>query len=205
MARLDAFLQLGYEQGVSDMHFAVGVPPMFRISGDLLPIKYRALTDEELQTLLYEILDETQQQQLESGEDLDFSYANEGIGRFRAHVLRKASGLGAVFRVITTMVPELGALGLPPVIEKLTHHHQGLLLVTGATGTGKSSTLAAIISSRLKTQLNSCIKAKCHSSCSARLVSMWAVLPKAYELPCAKTRMSYWLASCAIAKRFLWQ
>ena len=152
MARLDAFLQLGYEQGVSDMHFAVGVPPMFRISGELLPIKYRALTDEELHTLLYEILDETQQQRLESGEDLDFPYASEGIGRFRAHVLRKASGLGAVFRVITTTVPELGDLGLPPVIEKLTHHHQGLLLVTGATGTGKSSTLAAMINHLNSTQ-----------------------------------------------------
>jgi twitching motility protein PilT len=134
------------------MHFAVGVPPMFRISGDLLPIKYRALTAEELHTLLYEILDEAQQQRLESGEDLDFPYASEGIGRFRAHVLRKASGLGAVFRVITTTVPELGALGLPSIVEKLTHHHQGLLLVTGATGTGKSSTLAAMINHLNSTQ-----------------------------------------------------
>jgi twitching motility protein PilT len=152
MARLDAFLQLGYEQGVSDIHFAVGMPPMFRISGDLLPIKYRALTDEEIHTLLYEILDETQQQRLESGEDLDFPYASEGIGRFRAHVLRKASGLGAVFRVITTTVPELSDLGLPPVLEKLTHHHQGLLLVTGATGSGKSTTLAAMINHLNSTQ-----------------------------------------------------
>ena len=145
MARLDAFLQLGYEQGVSDMHFAVGMPPMFRMSGDLIPIKYRALTNEELEGLLFEIVSEPQRDAFEAGDDLDFSYYSEGIGRFRAHIFRKASGLGAVFRVITTKVPELSALGLPPVITELTQNHQGLVLVTGATGTGKSSTLAAMI------------------------------------------------------------
>ncbi len=145
MPRLDAFLQLGYQQGVSDMHFAVGVPPLFRLSGEHVPVKYRALTAEELENLLYEILTATQRQVFETGEDLDFAYTSEGVGRFRAHIFRKASGLGATFRVIATNVPELCTLGLPPVMETLTHHHQGLVLVTGATGTGKSSTLAAMI------------------------------------------------------------
>ena len=145
MARLDAFLQLGYEQGVSDIHFAVGIPPMLRLTGDLVPVKYRALTDKELESFLYEILADDQQQTLEAGMDVDFSYASEGIGRFRAHIFRKVGGLGATFRVIATKIPELRALKLPPVVETLTHNHQGLVLVTGATGTGKSSTLAAMI------------------------------------------------------------
>lgn len=152
MARLDAFLQLGYEQGVSDMHFSVGVPPMFRISGDLVPIKYRALNAEELEMLLYEILDIEQRKRFESGEDLDFSYANEGIGRFRAHILRTVNGLGAVFRVIATAVPELDVLALPPAIKQLIQSQQGMVLITGTTGTGKSSTVAGMINYLNSTQ-----------------------------------------------------
>lgn len=145
MARLDAFLQLGHQQGVSDMHFSVGAPPMFRMSGELLPIQYRAMSHEELEDLLREILNEDQSNDLDSGLDLDFSYTIEGIGRFRAHIYRKANGLGATFRVIASKILELAALGLPPVVEKLIQNHQGLVLVTGATGTGKTSTLAAMI------------------------------------------------------------
>lgn len=145
MARLDAFLQLGHQQGVSDMHFAVGIPPMFRMSGDLVPIQYREMTSEELEELLKEILTDEQIDNLESGLDLDFSYASEGIGRFRAHIYRKITGIGATFRVVSSEIPELETLGLPPVVETLMNNHQGLVLVTGATGTGKSSTLAAMI------------------------------------------------------------
>lgn len=145
MARLDAFLQLGHQQGVSDIHLAVGVPPMFRLFGELVPVKYRELSAEEIESLLYEILTEKQQQRFEAGEDLDFSYTREGIGRFRVNLFRKTSGPAAVFRIIATKILQLDRLGLPPVVEKLTHHHQGLVLVTGATGTGKSSTLAAMI------------------------------------------------------------
>jgi twitching motility protein PilT len=145
MARLDAFLQLGHDQGVSDIHLAVGVPPLFRMSGELLPIQYRAMSHEEIEELLREILDEEQIAALESDQDIDFSYASQGVGRFRAHIYRKTNGFGAAFRVIATQIPQLNALGLPPVVETLLHNHQGLVLVTGATGTGKTSTLAAMI------------------------------------------------------------
>jgi twitching motility protein PilT len=145
MARLDAFLQLGHEQGVSDIHLAVGVPPMFRMSGELLPIQYRVMSNEEIEELLREILDEEQIAALESDQDIDFSYASRGVGRFRAHIYRKTNGFGAAFRVIAPQIPQLNALGLPPVVETLLHNHQGLVLVTGATGTGKTSTLAAMI------------------------------------------------------------
>ena len=145
MARIDAFLQLGYDRGVSDMHFAVGMPPMFRMSGELMPIQYRDITHEELESLLLEILNEDQIDDIMSGRDLDFSYASEGVGRFRAHIYRKTNGFGAAFRVIASRIPKLGDLGMPPVVEKLLDNHQGLVLITGATGTGKTSTLAAMI------------------------------------------------------------
>jgi twitching motility protein PilT len=145
MARLDAFLQLGHGQGVSDMHFAVGIPPMFRMSGDLLPIQYRAMSNEELEELLREILNDDQLHDLDLGRDIDFSYECEGVGRFRSHIYRKTNGVGAAFRVIASRIPDLHELGLPPVVETLMHNHQGLILVTGATGTGKTSTLAAMI------------------------------------------------------------
>jgi len=107
MARLDAFLQLGHEQGVSDVHFAVGVPPMFRMSGELLPIQYRALSNDELEELLREILNEDQLTELESDQDIDFSYASKGVGRFRAHIYRKTNGFGAAFRIIASQIPRL--------------------------------------------------------------------------------------------------
>lgn len=145
MARLDAFLQLGREQGCSDIHLAVGFPPMLRIHGALVPIKYRDLTADELDGMIAEVLTADQQAAFGSGVDLDFSYTREGIGRFRVNLFRKIDGIGATFRVVSATLPTLQALGLPPIVQKLTHFHQGLILVTGATGTGKSTTLAAMV------------------------------------------------------------
>lgn len=145
MARLDAFLQLGREQGCSDIHLAVGVPPMLRVHGELVAVKYRDLTREELQGLIYEILTETQRMQFESGGDLDFSHTTEEVGRFRVNLFRKMGGIGATFRVVPQQIPSLDSLGLPVVVKDLACAHQGLVLVTGATGTGKSTTLGAMI------------------------------------------------------------
>ena len=145
MARIDAFLKLGREQGVSDIHFAVGVPPMFRMHGDLLPIKFRDLGDTELETYLFEILSKNQIQRFKQGQDLDFSYMSEGIGRFRVNLFRKLSGIGAVLRHIPTEIPTFDSLNLPKVIKSFAEFRQGMVLVTGATGTGKSTTLASLI------------------------------------------------------------
>ena len=129
MARLDAFLQLGCAQGCSDIHLAMGVPPMLRLHGDLLPVKYRDLDDEELTSLLREIVTDGQWATFMAGHDLDFSYAQEGIGRFRVNLFQKTQGIGATFRVIPSQVPTLDTLGLPPVVQQLTQVHQGLVLV----------------------------------------------------------------------------
>jgi len=145
MARIDAFLKLGLAQGCSDVHLAVGVPPMLRMNGDLRPIKFRELSDAELETYLMEILTNQQQERLQSGRDLDFSYVSEDEGRFRVNVFRKATGIGAVFRYIPGDVPKLDQLRVPPILKKFCDYHQGMVLVTGSTGTGKSTTLAAMI------------------------------------------------------------
>jgi twitching motility protein PilT len=145
LARIDAFLKLGTQQGCSDVHLAVGVPPMLRMHGDLLPIKFRELRAAELEGYISEILTHSQNEQFARGNDLDFSYVSAEGGRFRVNVFRKDTGVGATFRSIPAEVPTLEKLALPPVVAKLCDFHQGMVLVTGSTGTGKSTTLAAMI------------------------------------------------------------
>jgi twitching motility protein PilT len=145
MARIDAFLKLGTDQGCSDIHFAVGLPPMLRMHGDLVPIKFRELSQSELEGYVTEIVTRPQQDHLRRGHDLDFSYVSSQGGRFRVNVFRKDTGVGATFRAIPTDVPSIDRLNLPPIVKKLCDHHQGMILVTGSTGTGKSTTLAAMI------------------------------------------------------------
>src|SRR5262245_35520634 len=145
MARIDAFLKLGTDQGCSDIHFAVGVPPMLRMYGDLVQVKFREIYPAELEGYIQEITSKTQQDHLRRGHDLDFSYVTQQGGRFRVNVFRKETGPGATFRAIPTEVPSIDRLNLPPVVKKLCDQHQGMILVTGSTGTGKSTTLAAMI------------------------------------------------------------
>jgi twitching motility protein PilT len=150
MARIDAFLKLAREQKVSDIHLAVGVPPMMRHLGELTPIKYRNLSSGEIKDLLYEIMNPDLKKRCDAGEDLDFAFDNSEVGRFRVNVFHKVGGLGATFRVISPTIPTLEELGLPPVVDRMLQTSNGLILVTGATGAGKTTTLAAMIN-----QLNS--------------------------------------------------
>jgi twitching motility protein PilT len=145
LARIDAFLKLGTQQGCSDVHLAVGVPPMLRMHGDLVPIKFRDLRQAELEGYIAEILTRSQNDHFAHGNDLDFSYVSAEGGRFRVNVYRKDTGIGATFRAIPSTVPTLEKLALPPIVTKLCDFHQGMVLVTGSTGTGKSTTLAAMI------------------------------------------------------------
>jgi twitching motility protein PilT len=118
---------------------------MLRMRGDLLPIKFRDLAATELNAYIGEIITASQRERLAGGLDLDFSYVTADGTRFRANVFHKASGVGAVLRHIPNEIPSLKKLKLPPVITKLCDSHQGMILVTGATGTGKSTTLASMI------------------------------------------------------------
>jgi len=145
MPRIDAFLKLGLAQGCSDVHLAVGVPPMLRMNGDLIPIRFRDLGGPELESYVLEIMTRGHQDHFRGGRDVDFSYVSGDGGRFRVNVFRKDTGIGAVFRSIPSEIPSIEGLGLPPIVGRLCDHHQGMILVTGSTGTGKSTTLAAMI------------------------------------------------------------
>src|SRR6186713_945608 len=118
---------------------------MLRMHGDLMPIKFRDLRQPELEGYLTEILTRNQADHFAKGHDIDFSYVSGEGGRFRVNVFRKETGIGATFRAIPTEVPTLDKLQLPPIVTKLCDFHQGMVLVTGSTGTGKSTTLAAMI------------------------------------------------------------
>jgi twitching motility protein PilT len=143
--RLDAFLQLGREQGASDIHLAVGSPPLLRVIGEIVPIRYRDLSADELSALVRDVMDESHKSDFDAGQDVDFSYSPMEGERYRFNVYRKMGGLGSAIRIVPKTIPLLDDLGLPPVVKTLAGSHQGLLLVTGATGSGKSTTLAAII------------------------------------------------------------
>jgi twitching motility protein PilT len=145
MPRIDAFLQLGREQGCSDIHFTVGLPPLARLDGDLVPLKYRNLTHEETSSLIDEILGSAQKQVLETRGSVDLSYFARSIGRFRINICRHSRGIAAICRVVPESPPRLVDLGLPKMIARFTKFNSGLVLVTGSAGTGKSTTLAALI------------------------------------------------------------
>ncbi len=147
MAKIDQLFKVMVERGASDLHISPNNPPMIRISGDLHPITQQAFTHEQNQTLLYEIMDEYERKHFEEHKDLDFAYSVDELGsRFRANIFNERKGIGAVFRVIPTKILSAEDLGLPPVLtEYFCHLHKGLVLVTGATGSGKSTTLAAMI------------------------------------------------------------
>jgi twitching motility protein PilT len=145
MAKIDPFFRVMYEQGASDMHLAVGSPPILRIHGSLKHVDYPPLTDEVLRPMLYEILSEKQIDKFERAHDLDFAYSAQGIARFRANVYMKNSGLAAAFRLIPFKISTLDELGAPEVLKQMCEFKSGLVLVTGPTGSGKSTTLAALI------------------------------------------------------------
>jgi twitching motility protein PilT len=133
------------DQGASDMHLAVGAPPILRLNGALKPIEYPPLTNEVLRPMLYEMLTERQIERFEKTHDLDFAYTAPGIARFRANLYFKFTGIAVAFRIIPFQVRTLEEIGAPPVFKTLCEYRNGLVLVTGPTGCGKSTTLAALI------------------------------------------------------------
>ncbi len=151
MARIDSFLRLVAEQGASDLHFHAGNVPIIRHEGELLPLPFRVLSEVETSRFLLEIMSEEQRADFEETKESDFVYDIEGVARFRANVFVQSGGLGAVFRVIPNEIPTMDELRLPLAVKRLTQLSNGLVLVTGPTGSGKSTTLAAMVDEINKT------------------------------------------------------
>ncbi len=145
MAQIDDFFKQMKKHGASDLHMVIGFPPLLRMRGDLVPLDAPVLTAESNKQILFEILDETQQEAIQKNKDLDKAYELEGIGRFRCNFMYQQRGIGAVFRIIPTEILTLDQLGMPEVVKEIANYERGLVLVTGPTGSGKSTTMAAII------------------------------------------------------------
>ncbi|MCE5251008.1 type IV pilus twitching motility protein PilT [bacterium] len=145
MAQIDKLFRLLKERKGSDLHISVGAPPLLRISGDLTPVTNTLLPPEETKKLLYEIMTPYQQQKFEEIKEVDFAYALEGTGRFRANVFMQHRGIAAVFRIIPEKILSIEELKSPPQILNFAKLHRGLVLCTGPTGSGKSTTLAALV------------------------------------------------------------
>jgi len=145
MSRVDAFLELVVKQKGSDLHLISGNPPRIRLNGEMYPVKYRNLSADETHDLLLEIMPEIAKNKYEKTKGADFAYETEDLARFRVNVFQHLAGIGAVFRVIPTEIQSLNQLGLPPALKNISRQRKGLILVTGPTGSGKSTTLAAMI------------------------------------------------------------
>ncbi|MFW2331337.1 MAG: type IV pilus twitching motility protein PilT [Nitrospinota bacterium] len=145
MAKIDAFFKLMNDQGASDLHMVSGQQPVLRVNGSMERIKYKQFENDELQAMLYEIAPEEKIKHFEETGDLDFGYEIAGLARYRANFFRQKYGIAAVFRQIPSEILTSEQLNLPPIFNKLAELEKGLVLVTGPTGSGKSTTLAAII------------------------------------------------------------
>jgi twitching motility protein PilT len=144
-AQIDQFLRLLVQQGGSDLHLSCGNPPVLRVHGHLQRVKFRDLTETDMNALLFEILRPDQKARFAESNDLDFAYEIPGVARFRGNCFRQHRGPGAVFRVIPSKVLSADEINLPEAIRNFANLHKGLVLVTGPTGSGKSTTLAALV------------------------------------------------------------
>jgi len=145
MAQIDQFLRVLAEQNGSDLHLTTGAPPMMRLHGHLQPFKFRELQAKDMETLIYEIMDEGWRMRFLDSKDFDFAYEIEGVARFRVNVYWQRKGLGAVFRTIPSTILTADQLGLPLAVRNFCMLTRGLVLITGPTGSGKSTTLAAMV------------------------------------------------------------
>ena len=145
MARIDTFFRFMMENKASDLHLSTGNQPILRINGELVRVDSPVLENDDLKALVYEIAPETKIKTYEETGDIDFGYEYPGMARFRANFFNQKNGIAAVFRLIPTKIYTMEDLGLPPVLKKFAMLNKGMVLVTGPTGSGKSTTLAAMI------------------------------------------------------------
>jgi len=145
MARLDELLREMRQQGASDLHLTAGSAPYMRINGDMVKLNYKSVSAETCHGLVFEILNEKQKELFNENWDLDLSYPLSGVGRFRVNVFMQRNGMAAVFRLIPEEIKSLRELDLPEQLASLIDVSEGLILLTGPTGSGKSTTLASLI------------------------------------------------------------
>ena len=145
MPNMEALLREATEKGASDLHLSTGEPPMLRIHGDLVRTEHPALTPDNVNALVNTVMNERQRAHFNDEHECDFACELPGKGRFRVNVFMHSRGPGAVLRTIPTEIPSLEALNMPPVLKELCTRERGLVLVTGPTGSGKSTTLAAMV------------------------------------------------------------
>src|SRR5918911_3241251 len=145
MAKLDELLKQMKQHGASDLHLTSGSAPYLRVNGKTVKLNYRDVSHEVCQGLIFEILTEKQKEFFLKEWDLDLSYPLDGTGRFRVNIFMQRKGIGAVFRLIPEHIQTIQELGLPDQLLDLIDASEGLILVTGPTGSGKSTTLASLI------------------------------------------------------------
>jgi twitching motility protein PilT len=145
MAIIDSYFSQMKERGASDLHMVIGFPPLLRLRGELVPLDEPVLTAANNRKILFEILDEDQQATIDKHRDFDKAYELKGVGRFRCNFFYQRRGIGAVFRIIPVKILTVDQLGMPDVVRSFADYVRGMVLVTGPTGSGKSTTMAAII------------------------------------------------------------
>lgn len=145
MANLHQLLKAMCDRGASDLHITTGSPPQLRIDGELVPLKMNALTPVETKQLCYSILTDAQKHKFEEENELDLSFGVKGLSRFRSNIFMQRGAVAGAFRTIPFKILTFAELGLPPIVQELSKRPRGLMLVTGPTGSGKSTTLASII------------------------------------------------------------
>jgi len=142
---MDEILRATVARGASDLHLTVGLPPMLRIAGKLVPTEYPRLMPDMTKRLIYSVLNDKQKEKFEKHWELDCSHGVRGFGRFRVNVFKQRGVVGAALRAISSTIPSREELNLPPILDDIVKRPHGLVLVTGATGMGKSTTLACML------------------------------------------------------------
>ena len=205
-------LAFGVDQGASDCHLSAGEPPLIRIDGDLKKLDHPALAKEDVHALIYDIMNDAQRKAFEETHECDFSFELGQVARFRVNVFLQRKGEGAVFRTIPTKILTLEELGMPPILKQMCEKEKGLILVTGPTGSGKSTTLAAMIDYLNNTFEGHILTVEdpiefVHQSkkCLATSASWGRILtlsPTRCGPLCVKTPISFWSAKCATWKPY---
>ncbi|MBI5641555.1 MAG: Flp pilus assembly complex ATPase component TadA, partial [Nitrospirae bacterium] len=145
MASIYDLLKVMIEKGASDLHITTGSPPRLRVDGKLVPLDFPALSPVETKSLCYSILTDSQKHKFEENNELDLSFGVKGLSRFRGNVFMQRGAVAGAFRTIPFEIKTFQDLGLPEIVNELVKKPRGLILVTGATGSGKSTTLAAMV------------------------------------------------------------